>query len=850
MLLSRIIDNFYDRGAETAYVQPCGYRTVRWSYRQVAEGARSLSREMVERGISPGDRVCICGAGCAEWVVSFFASVLCGAVVVPMDRTASPEFVQRVCRQINPRLWIGSSEPQSVEPLLSTIKFSDFQEILVRHPCAPVTLPKRTAQDAVEIVFTSGTTADPKGVVISHRNILANLEPLEREIGKYLKYERIFHPLRFLNLLPLSHVFGQFLGLFVPQILGSTVVFQESLNPSDIIRTVKKEKVSVLITVPRILDAIRDKIERDLNSEILLNRFHHDFDSACGEHFVKRLWRFRRLHRQFGWKFWAFICGGASLSAESEEFWGRLGFAVVQGYGLTETTSLVSVNHPLKPGKGSIGKILAGREVKLSQDGEILVRGESIAGSYCRDKEAGLAPADEGWFHTGDLGFLDDGGNLYFKGRRKNVIVSPEGMNIYPEDLESALRRDHEIRDCAVVGVECSGNTEPCAVLILRCGDQDPAGIVGRANELLAEYQQIRRWLIWPEPDFPRTSTQKPQIGSIQQFANAQLREDAGRHTPDGIMADLIQRIAGRKPEWPSRNTSVSQDLNLSSIERVELLSALEDRFQVDIDESQFTAATTVRDLEQLLSRPAKKRSSFPCPGWPQSAPVAILRIIAYYLLTWPATLLMAYPKTQGRERLKSLTGPALFVSNHITSVDIGFILAALPRRFRHRLAVAMSGEMLGDLRNPGQEAGFFSRWLDKAGYGLVTALFNAFPLPQKSGFRESFRFAGESADRGYSILVFPEGTRTRTGDLNHFRAGIGILAKDLDLPVVPIRIDGLFELKKSRTLFAPPGTVRVAFGFPIRYEQGMDASSIALDLEEKIRNSIFKTGNCRERSF
>ena len=207
------------------------------------------------------------------------------------------------------------------------------------------------------------------------------------------------------------------------------------------------------------------------------------------------------IRRQFGWKFWAFICGGAALDAETEEFWDRLGYAAIQGYGLTETTSLISVNHPFKLGKGSIGKVLPGREVKLAEDGEILIRGGGVAAGYWDERPARQARLPDGvtdkdgWYRTGDVGALDEAGNLYFKGRKKEVIVTPGGLNIYPEDLEAALRRQPEVKDCVVVGIERGGNAEPCAVVILRDGGDAVAGVVERANQSLAEFQRMRMWV-------------------------------------------------------------------------------------------------------------------------------------------------------------------------------------------------------------------------------------------------------------------------------------------------------------------------------------------------------------------
>jgi long-chain acyl-CoA synthetase len=835
--LADIVESIHARGAETAYIQRHGYRTLRWSYQEVAEMSWRLARELLNRGIGPGDRVLLWGDDCAEWVASFFACILRGAVVVPMDRIASVEFAGRVCRQAGVRLCMCSRRQPRIDPVLPTLSFDRFPELQTQHSCAPVPALDLDSRDVAEIVFTSGTTADPKGVVISHGNILANLEPLEREIGKYLKYERLVHPLRFLNLLPLSHVFGQFLGLFIPQILGAAVVFRETLNPSEIIRTIKREKISVLVTVPRILDSMRDKLERDLEAEWGRERFRKEFAAAADEHFVRRWWRFRRIHRRFGWRFWAIISGGASLGAETEQFWGRFGFAAIQGYGLTETTSIVSINHPFRLGKGSIGQVLPGRELKLAPDGEILVRGASIAQSYYQSGEMLPVAGDEGWLHTGDVGTLDEKGNLYFKGRRKNVIVGSEGMNIHPEDLEAALRLQPEIRDCVVLGLEREGNAEPCAVLLMQSRNQPPEAAVQRANASLAEFQHIRRWMVWPEEDFPRTSTQKPQIRLIREFADSRISAKDTQRTGEGELVNLITRITGRRADSVSRDTDLTRDLNLSSIERVELLSALEDRFQFDLDESRFTAVRTIGDIEKVLGNPARQDEHLQYPRWARRTPVAILRMLAYYLLSWPATMMMACPKIRGRENLSGLHGPFLFVSNHITRVDLGFILAALPARFRHHLAVAMLGEMLEEMRRPAPEISFIVRWTKKLSYRLLVSLFNVFPLPQKAGFRESFDFAGESVDLGYSILVFPEGKRTQDGKMNPFQAGIGILATDLHVPVVPIRIDGLFELRQARKMFSRPGTVMVTIGPAVRYDQGTDASQIALDLETQVRS-------------
>src|SRR5438132_11304549 len=307
--------------------------------------------------------------------------------------------------------------------------------------------------------------------------------------------------------------------MFLPPLLRGTVIFQTVLNPSKVIETIRRERVSVLVAVPRMLQSLKDKINRDLENSGRLEQFHQRFRAAEGKHFLRRWWIFRRVHRDFGWKFWAFICGGATLDRETEEFWGCLGYAVVQGYGLTETTSLISVNHPFRLGKGSIGKVLHGRESRLTDDGEILVRGQGIASAYWTGRVLQPVAGQGGWYRTGDIGALDPEGNLYFKGRKKDVIVTPAGMNVYPEDLESALTQQPEIKDTVVVPLAMNGNAEPCAVLIPKDRSANPAHSIENANRGLAEYQQIRRWVVWPGEDFPRTSTQKPRRAEIAEAA-------------------------------------------------------------------------------------------------------------------------------------------------------------------------------------------------------------------------------------------------------------------------------------------------------------------------------------------
>ena len=691
-----------------------------------------------------------------------------------------------------------------------------------------------SSRDTVaEILYTSGTTAEPCGVVLTHGNFLANLEPLERGIDEYRSYERWFHPLRFTTLVPLSHVFGQFMALFVPPLLGATVVFEQATNPAEIIRNVKRERATALIAVPRMLDLLKTGIERDFETRGKLAWLNRTFEKANGRKFLRRALMFRRIHWRFGWKFWAFISGGAALGSETESFLKRMGYAVVQGYGMTETASLVSLNHPFRATQGSVGKILPGREFKLAGDGEILVRGENVAAGYW--KSGAVQPSREaGWLHTGDLGEVDAEGNLRFRGRKKNVVVTPAGLNVYPEDLEGALRKQPGVRDCVVVPFERESNVEPCAVLLLQ--DSNEAGAqmaIDAANLSLAEYQRIRLWLLWPELDFPRTSTGKPRLGEIKTRVGEILsgQKEGTRSAKTGALDGLLSKFTLAT----SASDHLENKLDLSSLDRVELMSALEEMFHVELSETAFAEAKNVADVERLLKQPGVRRAEHSYPRWTQREPVRWLRLAIYYALVWPATQILGHPKIVGRENLRGLRGPVLVVSNHITRrADIGLILAALPLRFRHRLAAAMGGESLQNMRRPPRDWFFAKRWAYQLGYWLVTALFNVFPLPQFSGFRESFRFAGESVDRGYSLLIFPEGevNNSENGRMAPFQSGIGLLAENLGISIVPMLLDGVWQMKRERRRLAHIGEITVRIGAPVTFAAGTPPDEIARRLE------------------
>jgi long-chain acyl-CoA synthetase len=866
--LLSLFDDFHRNSRDVAVVQRRGYRRESWTYTKLAQISFLYGDELKRRGVRTGDRVLLWGPNSAEWMAAFWGCLLRGAVAVPIDGGATSGFAARVARETSPKLVFASAGKPILDPAIPTLNLEDLADIpahtrvAITHRVARQTPPSIsesladepiTRSHMAQILFTSGTTAEPRGVVLTHGNFLANLEPLERGIDPYRKYERWFHPLRFVSLVPLSHVFGQFMTLFVPPLLGATVVFEPSANAAEVIRAVKRERATAVIAVPHMLDLLRSGITRDLEARGEREWFERTFAAANGQKFLRRAWMFRRIHRRFGWKFWAFISGGAALSAETEEFFRRLGYAVVQGYGMTETASLISLNHPFRAAQGSLGKVIPGREFRLAEDGEILVRGENVASGYWQKGALQQANAtsqeNAGWLRTGDLGELDTEGNLRFRGRKKSVIVTPAGLNVYPEDLEAALRKQPIVRDAVVVPLDRRGNAEPLAALLLSDADEAAARrAVEAANNSLAEYQRMRHWFIWPDPDFPRTPTGKPRLAQIAARATELLNGNPGDPSAtvpadrggrfssksSASVSDLLTNLAMR-----DQSHDLERDLNLSSLDRVELMSALEQRYQLELNEPVFGEARTIADVQNLLRQPAARRSEYAYPRWTQRQPVRWLRFAIYYALVWPATEILGHPKILGRENLQNVRGPVLVISNHITRrADIGLILAALPPRFRHRLATAMGGESLQRMRRPPSDWFFAKRWAYQLGHWLVVVLFNVFPLPRFSGFRESFRYAGESVDRGYSVLVFPEGevNNTETGEMTAFQSGIGLLAQNLRIPIIPMRLDGVWQMKRQRRRLARIGEITVRIGTPITFPPATPPDEMARSLESVVR--------------
>jgi long-chain acyl-CoA synthetase len=537
----------------------------------------------------------------------------------------------------------------------------------------------------------------------------------------------------------------------------------------------------------------------------------------------------------------------------------------------------VTLNHPFRIGHGTIGKPLPGREVRISDDGEILVRGDMLAEATW---QGGTMRQREGeWLTTGDLATKNESGELRFLGRKNEVIVTGAAMNVHPADLEEAMMKLPGVRGCVVVPCETISGPEPVAIVLFSGRDDELHAMVGEANRELAEYQQIRRVLRWPDPQFPYTSTGKLLRRKVAEWACAvllsrQQGEPSGAVPGGDVLLTMIAEITGVSLSGANDQLRLSEDLHLDSLGRVQLQSALEQRLGLELEDDTIAEVETLGSLRALLNwnegtdlssqtagtapktgpapvtpadvtatvYPLKERdaSEYVFPRWPWSSLIRAVRIVFLELIMRPLIWLLAAPRIV-HETPDLPLGPILVITNHVTAYDGALVLYALPTRLRRRVAIAMSGELLMDLRKGRNQQSTLRNMLAPTGYWLVTGLFNVFPLPRLRGFRKSFAHAGEAMDRGYSVLIFPEGARSPDGLLHPFRPGIGLLAQQSRVPVVPVALVGLGEMRGSKTRWFRSGQLQVRVGEAMAIEEGAEPAQLTARLEESVRRLLSK---------
>lgn len=821
------------------------FRTVSWTYSDLFRHSALVAQLLEREGIRKGDKVLLWAPNSHLWTASFFGIQLKGAVAVPVSFQNTAGFVRKIIGQTGARLIVKSSRLPS--PHLKGIKIilmEKIADIAVSENFEPNFKPsfKRVRSyenDAAEIIYTSGTTGFPKGVVLTHSNILSNVKAS-------LKAIPLSQNDRFLSLLPLSHMFEQVGGLLAPLSAGAQITYATSLNSIALRKNFVDGKITKMAAVPEFLKLAVKRIEAEAEKRGKGGKWL--FDALVNVSLKIPSMRMRRLLfrdviKRFGGHLNTIVSGGAPLNAEVGRKFEAFGIYILQGYGTTEASPVITANRYEDRKTASVGRPLEGVEVKISEEGEVLVKGPNVTQGYFRNPEKTRESFVNGWYRTGDIGCFDKDSHLYVKGRKEHVIITEGGENVYPEDIELELNKIPGVKDSAVVGFkrndELNDRLEIHAVLLAEGikAIKKPGEVISKVNPKLAAYQQIRGCTVWPFDDFPRTVTKKVKKDEVlayleHLYGKEGKREDSvlteGRVTEEERrFYTILSEISGLNAGEITGDKRLGTDLKLDSLARVELVSWVEEEFGVALDEADIMSNTTVAELKKKVEDKTQKGEKYELQEWPLSATITLLRSIAQKLVLDPIVDFYAHVKAENLENLKGIKLPVMLFSNHLSAVDGAIILRALPKNVRKKLAMP----------NATDAPPFGPKELRKF-VGLLKFLVNIYPFARVGQVRSSLDYTGRLLDRGFSILVFPEGRVSVTGKMQQFKEGAGFLAVEMGVPVIPVKLAGVNRIYPPGRKFPKlPGRHRatVKFGRPMAFP----ATHSYIDATKEIENSL-----------
>lgn len=804
MLLTDILErNMREHPDRPALTMRMGYRTVSLRYRDVYDLSVRIACLLEKERVQKGDAVLLFASNSPYWVCVFWGALLRGAVVVPLNTQSTEATVRRIAEQTGARIiFVDGQGVRNTPSDLRRIDMDVLRETVADLDCSGYRKDDAQPHDIAEIMYTSGTTGEPKGVMLTHANIFSNVEALSRIIPRFRRD-------KFLSILPLSHIFEQVIGFLLPFSHATEIVYSHS--PAAVRGLLKEHRITTMAAVPEFLRVVMAKIEARAEERGKLKFFSGmmDVSRRIGIRPLQRL-LFSRVHAAFGGKLRTVACGGAPLDPALEKKWEALGIALLQGYGITETSPVVTTNTYAQRRLGSVGKPIPEVEVKIAQDGEILVRGPNVFQGYFKNVEKTKdAFTDDGWFRTEDIGEIDGGGFLYIKGRKKYMILGPGGQNVYPEDIEFELNGISGVKDSCVLGIETPGGQVEIHAVLLLAQPSEAERVVNETNAGLASYQQITGWSVWKEDDFPRSATRKVQkekvLASIKDGRKKEDGTEPGRESTP--LMRILARISGTDVSQIDASTKFIPRLYFDSLLRVELVAQIEDDLGVMIDEAKITPSTTVAELEAMTTAapPAMRK-----PGlktWPTSRLTASARTLLQTLLIFPLARIFVKLKVEGEEHLEGLPLPAVFMPNHLSYLDSLVIVMALPRRIRRRLAFAAAQDVV-------YETYASIAW-------LLELTFNCFPFPRRENQRitSGLERMGRMLDRGFSVVVFPEGKMSRSGELQQLKRGAGLVAGEMDSYIVPVKHEGTnIILPYAKILPRKRGTVTVTFSKPLKF--------------------------------
>jgi long-chain acyl-CoA synthetase len=825
MILTKVLEQSSIKFSnKPALTMKMGFRSITLTYAEVYELSKKVAIFLEKNGIGKGDRVLICAPNSPYWICVFWGTLLRGAIIVPLNIQTTKKVIDKIAEQTESKIIfkhlffkhelsqnIKQIDIEYIQDLICGFDIKDFNPVKIQE------------DDLFQIMYTSGTTGDPKGVMLSHKNVYSNVETVSEIIVVDLQKDRM------LSILPLSHIFEQTGGFLIPFSRGVHIIYSHSY--AAIRQLLKKYQITKLIGVPEFLQILMSRIESEAETKgrkkILETLFK--ISNKINNKFVSRI-LFYPILKNLG-RLNAVASGGAPLDPELEKKWELMSVDVLQGYGLTETSPVVTTNNFHDKRLGSVGKVIPNVQVKIETDGEILIKGPNVfVGYYKNEQKTKESFTDDGWFKTGDIGQFDKDGFLFIKGRKKYLIKGPGGQNVYPEDIELELNKVPGVLDSCVLGLEQpNGSVEIHAAILLDSkGKFDPEEIIHNANEHLSSYQHISAYTIWPDLDFPRTVTRKIKKEEVRKFIEDKRKEktQSFSESKKSRLIQILSQVTGIDSAKISESTKIVSELNLDSLMRVELVSWIEEDMAIVIEETDITPKTTVKDLEEILKIKKPVAEQAKLKKWPRSKWILPIRFILQQIVFALYRPFMKF-KIEGLENLKYPSYPVIFMPNHISYIDSLAIARALPWKISKKTSFAAARDVV------------YNEY--KAFSVIIDAAFNTFPISRREqeNVKTGIDFIGQMLDQGFSVVVFPEGQMSKNNQMIPLKKGAGLIAVEMNVCIVPVKIIGTSRVVPyAKILPRARSEVIVRFGKPMKFKRS-DSHTLALEQIEKTLNNL-----------
>jgi long-chain acyl-CoA synthetase len=869
-----------------------------FTYSQIHNLAKRLGIWLLASGINKQDKIAILLDNCPEWSIVYFGILFSGAIAVPLDIRLS-DF--EICNLLT------DSEAKIIFTVDKFISFFDknfsnlvnvkkivlidkkscqspyvsFDDIIGKEQNFNINFPQMDCEDIASIIYTSGTVGKPKGVMLSHKNFSSNFQGLE-------KLKICNHKDTFISILPLHHAFAFTATLIFPLFLGAKIVYPSSLKSGDILDCMRRNSVTIFVGVPEVFIMIHKAIFKEIRQRFYIKRLLY-LSLSC-------LWLIRRLtginlsklllhslHQRFGQNLRFLVSGGARLDINVAKDFFKLGFTILEGYGLTETAPVVSLNLPSRWKIGSVGRPIEGVSVKIGENNEILIRGDNVMKGYFNAPLQTQQMLRDNWLHSGDAGYIDEDGYIFITARLKEILVLSSGKNIYPEEIENYFKKSDFIREICLLTVRKTDGTEVLVAVVVP--DFEFFKQVGDANinrkikwELenfssrLPTYKRITDFIIVRE-ELPKTRLGKIKRYEVEakylnRFINKQglIKEEyipsleeiniLSSETGKKVIDFLYDKISFKKQIRLEDNLEL--DLGFDSLARVELAMGLENIFKVELPESLMGEIFTVRELilklnKLLISKKTAVKIPKQTVSWKDLlnmpppdkikekidfSPNILNRFFSFIITKFLFSIfkLFCLLKIKGRENLPT-QGAYILCPNHASYFD-GFIVAAsVPFK------ILLNLYFLGD-KNIFEHPSI--RWALKIAH-LV-------PIDPTKELMNTLQVSSFILRHNKMLCVFPEGLRCFDGKPGEFKKGVGILSKELNLDsgirIIPVAIIGSFQAWPRTQLLPRPYPIRIIFGKPVGIEKlrlegkesGItdDYQAIAFAIKKQVENLFY----------